>query len=166
MNSSDRDYSQEYAGLFKVAGTSLHLWLDAARELKASADVLYEAAMARGELDGRFIATCALTSGYALEVALKAVKIKRHPELVSEEGLEKKALKTHNLVRLARDLELDLSEQEQELLKGLTTFVVWAGHYPIPLVPDPRKWQAAYWDQAGYEAINDLFDRLVKMVEE
>lgn len=45
-------------------------------------------------------------------------------------------VRTHDLIALSQRAGVELSESEQELLRRLTTFVVWGGRYPVALSTD------------------------------
>ena len=42
-------------------------------------------------------------------------------------------LKSHKIIELAKNLGLQCSKEELELLERLEHYIIWAGRYPIPL---------------------------------
>jgi hypothetical protein len=42
-------------------------------------------------------------------------------------------LKTHDLIKIAKRAEIDLSEEEKVQLERFTRFVIWEGSYPTPI---------------------------------
>ena len=75
------------------------------------------------------IAVTLMMGGFAIENLLKAL-------VVSTDGpWDEKGrfdLHTHNLLELAQDTGLDLTDDERLLLEKIEAFVTWAGRYPIP----------------------------------
>ena len=45
-------------------------------------------------------------------------------------------IKSHNLVRLARESNIHLNTNEEELLCRLSRYSTWAARYPVPTGPD------------------------------
>jgi len=72
--------------------------------------------------------------GLAIETGLKGILVAIEPNVVGMTKLEKK-LKNHNLLSLAKDCKLSLSSEEEDILRLLEKFVMWAGRYPIPTNP-------------------------------
>ena len=72
-----------------------------------------------------------MLAGMSIEALLKTNIITRIPEEQRTSPLPKK-IKTHDLLKLAAILDLELNEDERFCLKNLTDFIVWAGRYPVP----------------------------------
>jgi hypothetical protein len=80
-------------------------------------------------------------------------RIKLIPALIARDGLPKE-LKTHQLRQLVRAVELQCSDEEQELMSRMTRAAVWRGRYPAAvkysesihtLVLDGGKKHSAAW---------------------
>jgi len=67
----------------------------------------------------------------AIENLLKALRIPHVNPLFDKRGAF--ILDTHDVLQLAEDAGMSLSEDEQMLLERLEQFLTWAGRYPIPL---------------------------------
>jgi len=70
--------------------------------------------------------------GYAIENLLKGILILRHPEYFKPTG-EMTSIGTHKLVSLCQRCGIQLLDEESTLLDKLTTYIRWAGRYPVPL---------------------------------
>jgi hypothetical protein len=71
--------------------------------------------------------------GLAIENLAKGVLISRSAaEYVGQEGHLRKPIKTHKLVDLAQLCNLPLSSDQENMLKKLTSYIEWAGRYPVP----------------------------------
>lgn len=66
----------------------------------------------------------------SLENVFKGIWLDKFPENIGFDKLPK-ALNTHDLVRLANDIELDVSEQQKMLLLQLTELFLGYSRYPI-----------------------------------
>jgi len=75
---------------------------------------------------------------YAMENYFKALFIHRNKEslrhkLISDLPTE---ISTHNLIKLARVMDIPFEQGEEELLCRLSRYSVWAARYPTPVGPD------------------------------
>jgi hypothetical protein len=73
---------------------------------------------------------------YALENLLKAKWVKlnirgKRGQILAVEELPKE-LHQHDLVKLAKNIRLNLTGEDEELLHRLTLDSTWAGRYPVP----------------------------------
>jgi len=83
----------------------------------------------RGVCDSQFCAASLMLIGYSLEVSLKAMMlVQKGTEGYSE--IEKE-VRHHRLHDLAKFIP-NLNKKESAILRGLTSFVYWAGRYPDP----------------------------------
>lgn len=114
---------------------SVEEWYARARALYAAAKAVWE----RGDqlhdqsLRDRMAleAVAFMLAGMSLECLLKAVIVGEVPE--SNQKIElPRTLKTHNLLSLAKDAGIAVSDDEEHCLRILTDHVVWAGRYPAP----------------------------------
>lgn len=74
---------------------------------------------------------------YALENLLKALFIKSNRRVIEEELINRNGLpnllKSHDLFKLAKELNvLQIESGEELLLRQLSRSAVWFGRYPIP----------------------------------
>ena len=77
-----------------------------------------------------------LLAGLAVENLLKAIIVKRmHAENrpVTEGNVLRLERGRHSLIALSRSAQITLSSEEREVLARLSTFVPWAGRYPVPI---------------------------------
>ena len=77
-----------------------------------------------------------MLAGLAVENLLKALIVKRmHAENrpVTEGNVLRLERGRHSLVALSRSAQITLSSEEREVLARLSTFVQWAGRYPVPI---------------------------------
>jgi hypothetical protein len=73
----------------------------------------------------------------AIENLLKAIRIKQVKQLFNSRGAF--VLDTHDVLKLAEDAGISLSQEEHILLERLEQFITWAGRYPMPLFSDPMR---------------------------
>jgi hypothetical protein len=78
-------------------------------------------------------------AGYAVENALKARIVALHIHgggtLPDGKAVLKIVPTTHNFIALAKRAGVSLTPNEEALLRRLTSYVIWAGRYPIPKEP-------------------------------
>lgn len=106
-----------------------------------------------------------MLTAYAVENLLKGAlvlrdkgQIRADPEFVSH-GKLPKALKSHTLVQLAADLDLNLDKRAKEALLRLERSAVWAGRYPVALNYQQGKNATTYQGTAfniGYRTSSDF----------
>lgn len=80
-----------------------------------------------------------MLTGYALENLIKAVSVKSYTSqnktISNFENLKKQVWQvtdTHNLIVIADKSNFKLTDEEKDLIKRHTEFIVWAGKYHIP----------------------------------
>jgi len=74
-----------------------------------------------------------LLAALAVENLLKGLWILRHQDELNDTDKLPKPLCTHNVLKMAEDLGLELDDQEQNCLKHLSQMSEWQGKYRIPL---------------------------------
>jgi hypothetical protein len=96
-----------------------------------------------------------LLAGFGLESLMKAIRLRQmfyrgEPMTAAKKGkvFLVGTLKTHDLKHLAQQVGVPLDASEEHLLDRLTTFVMWAGRYPVSigeegLVPNAGEYTAA-----------------------
>lgn len=84
--------------------------------------------------------------GLALELAFKAIIVSHRKNVPS----------SHNLNELAVLAELDYSEEDLELMRILSSFIVWSGKYPIP--------KSSVEMENHYDLIDKHFFKVTKQV--
>ena len=77
-----------------------------------------------------------MLAGLAIENLLKAIYISANPAF-NESG--KFNVATHDLLKLADDINLALTEEERVLIERLEQFLTWAGRYPVPLFTEDMR---------------------------
>jgi len=77
-----------------------------------------------------------MLAGFAIENMLKALLVTQRPAFDSSGNF---SFKTHDLLKLADDVGLNLSMDERILLERLEQFLTWAGRYPVPLCADTMR---------------------------
>ena len=77
--------------------------------------------------DQRLDEFATLLLGYALENGLKALILKRNPQLTIDQCFSISGWKSHGLAPLAKHAEFSTSSDDIFLLEELSKFIVWAG---------------------------------------
>ena len=118
-------------------------------------------------LHRRFVGPALLLSGYALENVLKAIKVKHAartgcaPPVATGATTLDRTFKTHDLSALADDIGFPLGQHDSDLLRRLTTFILWAGRYPVDSCVDyPRRGPDAGTSSTDADDVASLFSRL------
>ena len=113
---------------------------------------------------------------YAIENYCKSLLIHRNRESLKNKIIIKipHYIKHHDLIKLARSINLDLTIHEEELLSRLTRNSVWAARYPIPVdldsfrltqnLSDRNSYLIAYSGPDDVNLIINFIDRLRKYV--
>jgi hypothetical protein len=104
-----------------------------------------------GHWDMMLISVYFFLMGCSMENLLKGILMLRHPEYLKASG-ELTGIKSHDLVKLCGKCNIDLSRKEKELFAKLTTYITWAGRYPVPLTAHdmfPKKKADGTWVQRG-----------------
>jgi len=136
-----------YNEVFEATALTASSWALTAHRLKHAGDLLYEAyrqelkQMVSGpslvSLDNISLVTSAtLLIGLAFENILKAIIVQNEPNIIENGKLKKWPSSGHNQLQLAQKARLDLDDTERDVLNRLSSFVVWAGRYPIPRSSD------------------------------
>jgi hypothetical protein len=110
-----------------------------------------------------------LLSGYAIEVLLKALAVRRrrvNGENVSTDSGEIIGIRTdHNLLELARQQlgNTAISVREQVVLLRLSEVILWGGRYPMPLkLPDKIDVLRVFsWGSSDRDDVRELTDRII-----
>ncbi len=139
---------------FEGRGREPLLWGANADLLKRSADIVYESWEVSFEAfrnmgdgsrldelawilrDIQLIAVYLMLSGMAVESLLKGIRVGRHPEMVQVGKKVGGKLGGHNLLQQFNNLEIYISEDEVLLINQLTEYIMWAGRYPVPNLPE------------------------------
>lgn len=107
---------------------AMMLW----RELKPALDLWVETAPPVNDdvaLALRLRGPFAMLMGMAIENMLKGLIVQQTPRT---ESATRTVAQHHQLAQLASDAQFKIDTAERELLKRLTTFIYWAGRYPVP----------------------------------
>jgi len=144
-NSEDSDDDLQvpdviYRWTFNTNGNMPRVWLSSAETLLAAARAVKKAAEEKGGQaafeQGLMIADYqpyALLLGYAIECLLKARWVKNGNKLVRDGRLlNEPPFGKHELGKMARTVGVTLSPKELSVLDRLSSFVQFAGRYPIP----------------------------------
>lgn len=102
-------------------------WLNRCRELSDAANAVH------GVGDKSLQPIYLMLAGYAIEVGLKAV--------YALEMNERPNTYRHGIHRLAKDLNIPLSCLEENYLKAIEEYVLWAGRYPETMKHEPREYR-------------------------
>ncbi|MEH2480207.1 hypothetical protein V1282_003564 [Nitrobacteraceae bacterium AZCC 2146] len=130
-----------------------HHWLEKAKKLKRASQILldadlpelrlydqaYKTALKEIGKEGKALVRHAHPDllpafsmfGSALESLFKAVMVNNDPGLVGADRLAQD-LKSHDLVRLAKDAAVPLDDREGVLLAWLSEVVIWKARYSVP----------------------------------
>lgn len=114
------------------------LWMDVQRALKQlDRSIKSRKPNRHPELDGlRLRGPFCLLAGRGIENLLKGLivsQILAQGKEPTDSGRLQINATTHDLVRLSNRAGVELSEIERDLLRRLSTFVVWGGRYPVAL---------------------------------
>lgn len=155
------------------------LWLGYARLMKQAADILFSRSKTRTNVHQTPRADLAIPAtllyGYAIENAIKALVIKHNPITSGAEFTEyknKSGWTNHKPVMLLESIKFGLDDDERNLLRVLSSFVIWAGKYPtsfgeIDLVISNQTTgktsliAAHALDERGRIEFNQLFERIL-----
>lgn len=108
----------------------------------------------------------------AIENLLKGIRVEQIQQVFDQRG--RFILATHDLLRLADDAQVSLSEEDRILLERLQEFSTWGGRYPVPKKSEdllPRKFphggvgpRTAHNIPGDFTAVQSLCDRLREML--
>jgi hypothetical protein len=105
-----------------------------------------------------------LLMGYALENLLKGILMAEHPEYFKPDT-KITDIRSHNLVSLCERCSLQITVDEEELLKKLTDHIEWVGKYPVPLELSgmyPRRKPDGTWDGPGNKLNGQATKKMVE----
>lgn len=161
---------------------NLVAWLGSAQRLKRGADLLraqWKAdllALHRRVPSGLFPESVGgpmmLLAGYALENLVKGLLVARNPNAVAAlmdkpEKLVYGASARHLSVQLCGEAGVALSPQEEDAVRRLEIFLLWAGRYPVPTdarklgerhsTTEPQLESAASFSEIELDVIDALF---------
>jgi hypothetical protein len=158
---------------------NLHGWVDAADETKRASDLLRDQWITdvRSMADRGFawippvVGPAMTLAAFAIENLLKGLAVVADPSLIqpskdNPQRLIAKELATHDLNRLARMGNVDLSADESQLLGKLTESIQWAGRYPSPKDATESAPRAgaptggASYSSEWFPTLDQLFERL------
>lgn len=120
------------------------LWWLTARRLMQAAEVLWRvhdadlSKLREGQVEAHKLENLQLglawmlLTGLALENLVKAVLLKRKPELARPGRMPKWPGNGHDLPKLFDAAGVPLSASERGMLDRLTEFILWRGRYPVP----------------------------------
>ena len=110
-------------------------WYNKASDLNISAKILWEGM----DKSNSFInPVYKMICGMSLELLFKAIIIQKEKVLND---------KTHNLITLSKEAEVQFSDKEKGLLEILSEAIIWYGRYPVP-----KK-------EEHFNKLNKLYDR-------
>ncbi|MFI5219002.1 MAG: hypothetical protein ACHQNT_05885 [Bacteroidia bacterium] len=126
-------------------------WLSKAEELKHSADILWRDIATEGNAflelcekikkGGKIITqprrpsvmnSFLLISGLSLENLFKGIILIEYPEFVKDGKLRGKTITSHDLIHLAKEAKIQLSNDEKNLCELASESIIHLGRYPIP----------------------------------
>lgn len=163
-------------GLFEYLGTNPGRWVLSAERLKNAADSLREscwpserewhdseAALADFMIGPVYM----MLMAFAIENLLKAMIIKREPNLVEKQKLAK-SIRKHDLNEYSGRLGLRQCPQYHHLLKRLEMFAVSWGRYPVTAIKrDMDSMLHAHFNgDADFESVQSLWGFLRKKLRE
>ena len=117
-----------------------------------------------------------LLIAYALENFLKALLIHQNQKTLKGRLLQKLPgyLNKHDLVQLASKIRFKIDVFEEEFLRRLSRFSVWAARYPVPVdsnalanmekLSDGKAYFVAYYKPQDIDTIHNIIDRLRRYV--
>ena len=85
----------------------------------------------------RVYGTALMLAALAIENLLKAVLLPLVNPLFDKRGAF--VLDTHDILKLAEDANISLTQDERILLERLEQFLTWAGRYPVPLFSEEMR---------------------------
>ena len=129
-------------------------WLNKAQSLKKGADLILDDAQAKFDIINDAVASkdtskvtelkeedfpnfqpAHLLYGYAIENLLKGLAIAKDPSLINDKKFTQ-SLTSHDLEKLAKKLDILLTDDEKRILKVLSWGITWFNKYPSPLVAE------------------------------
>ena len=98
----------------------------------------------------------------AIENLLKGILVIAHPEYVKDGKLRGELISSHDLLRLAKEVNVDLNEDERSFCELGTSAIEGWGRYPISKNVGKMASQITVKGTVG-EVFEQLFDRLAAM---
>lgn len=184
---------EPYESAYKQLAEDPERWISSARNLLAASDRLWLSVRAdfslrrsEGTSGGgdhadvaqshtsaepylQHAAVYLMVAGFAIENALKAVRVKQDRAIVGEAkkagtvGLSREIL-THDLQRLAKEVGVMLSDSERNLLERLQAYLVWAGRYPVAVTAKGQAAVQLIWE-SDQEVIAGFFVKVETMFQ-
>ena len=121
---------------FDQGGQNPKGWWYHAKDLLAAAEAVKEKVPDVGENTmPSLVSVQAMLVGMSLESTLQGLWVKGSGHSLTEDGEYRRpeTVGSHDLVDWAVAASIKLSSDQRHLLKRLSSFVKWAGRYPIPL---------------------------------
>ena len=169
--------------MYEVVGQDALGWLEHAKTLKLSADILLQELIRISpqpqvlpgvrERKLAYVRSFMLLTGLAFENLIKGIFIARNPKIVDRKMLDAQlwsaVRKGHGISILASQV-ISLDPAELDLLTRLEEAIIWAGRYPIP-INSTQYFQTRMSNKVSLnpavdsELINSLFERLSAILE-
>ncbi len=127
----------------------------------------------------RFVNPYFMLSAFAIENLLKARLVQLHANAFRArfDRLQKfpHALKSHDLIRLAKASGERIYKAEEDLMRRLSINAIWAGRYPVPVevrsmasiarYDDGQVHPVSWYGEHDFGRINALYNRFERLVE-
>ncbi len=159
--------------VFEHIAQNSNEWLESARRLKISADIIFSklrqlelskpSKQAERRKQEAFIESYMMLAGFALENLMKGIYFAENPGKITIEEIILKGWSHsgHGLVDLNIDFPVKFNQHQRELLKRLEQFTIWAGRYPIPKTSSKFvEFGETVFNFDDAEIINDVFKQL------
>ena len=175
----------QFTILFSGELVDVNLWIEKAEELLAAARFLESPVKAwwskvrieHGQLVAPHMrenvqAQYFMLMAYAIENYFKALLIQRNYESLRNKLHSRipEYIKEHDLVKLAREVNFELTVDEEELLSRLSRNSIWAARYPVPArstgicsihqLSNGKAYFTAYFGPGDVNRVNQFLDRL------
>ena len=156
--------------VFKSKTQNPYEWLEAARRLKISADIIFSqlkqlelshpSKPVERQKQWAFIESYMMLSGFALENLLKGIYVAENPDKINLEKIDLGSwgYGGHALVDLNKSIPVEFNQSQKDLLKELQNFTIWAGRYPLPI--SSSKFKEIIFNSDDSEIINNVFQQL------
>ncbi len=167
VSDSDLKFQEALRKTFRQRKSSPAHWVWAAESLRTAAELVWDrwrkdldllaAEPNQGNAEFAWLGPVWLMlAGMALENALKAGLV-AHKRPVPMKG--------HDLLKLMNQLkiDLDLDPRERQFLSRVSTFVIWAGRYPVPRCEG--KMDVTIVSSADWEIFIGLYQKFVSFAK-
>ncbi|QTR48964.1 hypothetical protein [Candidatus Thiothrix anitrata] len=107
----------------------------------------------------------------SLENTLKAIWLDQYPEHIGFDNLPK-PLRTHSLVRIAKDIKLELSKEQEQLLSKISELFVGYSRYPIkdritkPSTPNDLDFGEASFDTTCIDCLENPYAHDKELIDD